>query len=140
MNWDKTTIEDFGKIIAQIETSVFFKGTWPKDLIDAGQIIQEEFDKAINQINSKKDKLDSLSDEKLKELKETIDQIELSKNTWSKFVTDIIKDHKDNKDSIKDNKEKLVYHIKKKYDPGIKPELQKVKDANASIKKILDEI
>ncbi|APR65328.1 complement regulator-acquiring protein (plasmid) [Borrelia anserina] len=140
LSWVKKTIEDFGKIIAQIEGDSTHKGTWPQDLINSGQNIQEELEKAINKIDLKKDKLESLSLEKLNEVKTKVDEIEKLRQTWAQFAEDIIKDHTADTGQIKNDVQKLVAHIKTKYDTNIKPELDNIKQKGNDIQKILDEI
>ncbi|AHH03949.1 Antigen P35 (plasmid) [Borrelia nietonii YOR] len=140
LDWIEKTIEDFGKIIVQIEADAANKGTWNADLIKAGQNIQEELGKATTQIDVKKDKLNSLSLEKLNALKSNLEKIEQSKKTWKTFVDGIIADHTADKGSIKNDVAKLVAHIKISYDKDIKAALQSTKDTGTEIKKIIDEI
>ncbi|AHH13042.1 Antigen P35 (plasmid) [Borrelia hermsii YBT] len=140
LDWIEKTIEDFGKIIAQIEADATHKGTWTADLIKAGQNIQEELDKVNTQIDVKKDKLNSLSLEKLNELKVNFEEIEKLKKTWKTFVGEVIADHTADKGSIKNDVEKLAAHIKTPYDKDIKAVPKSTKDTGAEIKKILDEI
>ncbi|AOW96350.1 complement regulator-acquiring protein [Borrelia miyamotoi] len=140
LNWEKTTIEDFGKIIGQIEKDDTNKGTLPKDLIDAGHKLQDEFEKIVNQIDLKKDKLNDLPYEKMTELKAKFDEIDSLKQNWINLVKDIVKDHTDDKDSIKNDVKKLVDYIKPKYDSKIKSELDKITTTSGDIKTILDTI
>ncbi|QFP42379.1 complement regulator-acquiring protein (plasmid) [Borrelia miyamotoi] len=140
LNWEKTTIEDFGKIIGQIEKDDTNKGTLPKDLIDAGHKLQDGFEKIVNQIDLKKDKLNDLPYEKMTELKAKFDEIDSLKQNWINLVKEIVKDHTDDKDSIKNDVKKLVDYIKPKYDSKIKSELDKIATTNDDIKTILDTI
>ncbi|ASQ29634.1 hypothetical protein CDQ96_04305 (plasmid) [Borrelia miyamotoi] len=140
LNWEKTTIEDFGKIIGQIEKDDTNKGTLPKDLIDAGHKLQDGFEKIVNQIDLKKDKLNDLPYEKMTELKAKFDEIDSLKQNWINLVKEIVKDHTDDKDSIKNDVKKLVDYIKPKYDSKIKSELDKITTTSGDIKTILDTI
>ncbi|AHH05430.1 complement regulator-acquiring protein (plasmid) [Borrelia miyamotoi] len=140
LNWEKTTIEDFGKIIGQVEKDDTNKGTLPKDLIDAGHKLQDGFEKIVNQIDLKKDKLNDLPYEKMTELKAKFDGIDSLKQNWINLVKEIVKDHTDDKDSIKNDVKKLVDYIKPKYDSKIKSELDKIATTSGDIKTILDTI
>ncbi|WP_024653773.1 complement regulator-acquiring protein [Borrelia persica] len=115
LNWNENTIKEFGKILAKIENNAAKKGTWIKDFVTLGEKIQDEVQKALKFIDDKKEKLNTLSLEQLKELKDKVKTIEDTKKTWTDFVKTLVADHTSKKDGI-DNVETLVdNYLKTKY-------------------------
>lgn len=139
LNSDKKTIEDFGKIVIQIEKDSLNKGTWPQDLIDGGYKIQAGLENLITQIDAKKEKLNTLASEKMTELKAKFDEIATLKENWIKFVKEVTKDHTDDKDSIKGDVKKLVGYMDPKF-KSIKTGLEKIETTTKEAKAILDTI
>ncbi|WP_024653774.1 complement regulator-acquiring protein [Borrelia persica] len=114
IDWNVDTIKKFGKILGDLEGSAH-KANWAKDLLGAGEKIQDEVQKALKLIDDKKDKLNTLSLDKLKTLQGHVNTLENAKKTWITFVNTLVNDHENDKDTIKNNTQNLATYLQREY-------------------------
>ncbi|AOW96255.1 complement regulator-acquiring protein [Borrelia miyamotoi] len=134
LGYDKDKIKEFVKILKKIESDDTNKGTWIKDIINAGrEHLQSNFEKVIAKLEENKDKLDKLSLDDLKEVKTKLEEIKSQRGDFIKAVNSLIESYKAKTDDIDSDSKKLIEHVEKEYKdlitvkiPGMKAVYDKI--------------
>ncbi|AFI31717.1 complement regulator-acquiring protein [Borrelia crocidurae] len=138
LSWKKEAIEGLGEVLAKLAGEATYKDTWPKKLIEVGEKVQGVIQVTFGDIETKKDNLNTLSLEKINELSDQVKKLEEARTTWITFVSDLIKDYKDDKDSIKTTVKNLVdNYLTPKYKDSLSGLITSSEKLGEDIKKIL---
>ncbi|AHH07464.1 Antigen P35 (plasmid) [Borrelia crocidurae DOU] len=137
LSWKKEAIEGLGEVLAKLAGEAAYKDTWPKNLVDVGAKVQGVIQVAFKEIEDKKDNLNTLSLEKINELNDQVKKLEEARTTWTTFVADLIKDYKDDKDSIKTTVKNLVDYLTPKYNDSLSGLIKSSEKLGEDIKQIL---
>ncbi|ETZ17864.1 Antigen P35 [Borrelia duttonii CR2A] len=141
LSWKKETIKDLGTVLAKLAGEATYKDTWPKNLVNVGEKVQGVIQVAFKEIEDKKDNLNTLSLEKINELNDKVKELEEARTTWTTFVADLIKDYKDDKDSIKTTVKNLVdNYLTPKYTNSLSGLIKSSEKLGEDIKKILEDV
>ncbi|ETZ17866.1 Antigen P35 [Borrelia duttonii CR2A] len=141
LSWKKETIEGLGEVLAKLAEEATYKDTWPKKLVDVGAKVQGVIQVTFKQIEDKKDNLNTLSLEKINELNDQVKKLEEARTTWITFVSDLIKDYKDDKDSIKTTVKNLVEkYLTPKYKDSLSGLITSSDQLGKDIKKTLEDV
>ncbi|WP_376984223.1 complement regulator-acquiring protein (plasmid) [Borrelia recurrentis] len=138
LSWKKETIEGLGEVLAKLAEEATYKDTWPKKLVDVGAKVQGVIQVAFGEIETKKEKLNTLSLEKINELNDQVKKLEEARTAWITFVADLIKDYKD---SIKTTVKNLVEkYLTPKYKDSLSGLITSSDQLGKDIKKTLEDV
>ncbi|ETZ17865.1 Antigen P35 [Borrelia duttonii CR2A] len=138
LSWKKETIEGLGEVLTKLAGEATYKDTWPKNLVNVGEKVQGVIQVSFGEIETKKEKLNTLSLEKINELNGKVKELEEKRTTWTTFVADLIKDYKDDKDSIKTTVKNLVdNYLTPKYTNSLSGLITSSEKLGEDIKQIL---
>ncbi|AHH07462.1 Antigen P35 (plasmid) [Borrelia crocidurae DOU] len=138
LSWKEESIKGLGEVLAKLAGEAAYKDTWPKNLVNVGAKVQGVIQVAFGDIETKKEKLNTLSLEKINELNDQVKKLEEARITWTTFVADLIKDYKDDKDSIKTTVKNLVdNYLTPKYKDSLSGLITSSEKLGEDIKKIL---
>ncbi|WP_024654703.1 complement regulator-acquiring protein [Borrelia hispanica] len=139
LSWKKEAIEGLGIVLAEIGKNVTYKDTWPKNLVEVGEKVQGVIQVAFKQIEDKKEKLNTLSLEKINEVNDKVKKLEEARNTWTTFVAGLLKDYSADKGSIKTTMQKLIDdYLTPKYNDSLSGLITSSEKLGEDIKKILE--
>ncbi|BCR22254.1 complement regulator-acquiring protein [Borrelia sp. HM] len=138
--YNKERIKDFAEILKKIESDET-KGTWIKDIIDAGrEHLQSNFERVVNKLADNRDKLGKLSLDDLREVKSKFEEIQIQRLAFRKAVNSLIASYKAKTGGIDSDSKKLIAHVDKEYKNLIKVKIPGMKSVFDRIVVILDTI
>ncbi|ANF34361.1 hypothetical protein A7978_04435 (plasmid) [Borrelia turicatae] len=136
LEWKKDTLKKFGTILNKIEkhdTTYHLA----KTILSTGvETLQATFEEIITNINDKKENLNNLTLQELKNIKNSLEEIDGLRKKWSDTIDNIIAEHEADND-IKNDNQKLIQHVNSKYDTIFNTEIPNIQVLAQDIENIL---
>ncbi|UPA18950.1 complement regulator-acquiring protein (plasmid) [Borrelia puertoricensis] len=131
LEWKKDTLTKFATIIKDNTDNL------AKIILVTGiNYSQEYFEWIINIIHNKKDNLQTLTLQELKDIKNKLAQIENLRKKWIDTINNIITEYEANND-MQNNNQKFIQHVNSKYSSIFKTEIPNIQVLSHDIEKIL---
>ncbi|UPA11219.1 complement regulator-acquiring protein (plasmid) [Borrelia parkeri] len=134
LEWKKDTLEKFGTILNNIEKH---NTTSAKTILLTGvETLQTIFEETIININDKKENLNKLILQELKDIKNKLVKIEELRKKWRDTIDNIIAEYEADND-MQNNNQKLIQHVNSKYGTIFNTEIPNIQALAQDIAKIL---
>ncbi|BDU63325.1 hypothetical protein BOFE_08650 (plasmid) [Candidatus Borrelia fainii] len=131
LEWKKDTLKKFAITIKDLTDNLAIT-----ILLTGINYVQDYFEWLIYKINNKKNNLNTLKLQELKDIKNKLVKIEELRKKWRDTINNIITEYEADND-MQNNNQKLINHIHSKYGTIFKTEIPNIKVLTQDIKEIL---